>query len=98
MVSESIVRTPARTRLLNGQEMNFRLGSIRTTSMFGSSRRTYLAAVALDRGGASGEAGAGQHAEAEPGGPEECPSRDHAHRSCASLLPPEMLDSRPGST
>src|SRR5216683_2350694 len=37
MVSESIVRTPARTRLLNGQEMNFR---------FGSSRRTYLAAVA----------------------------------------------------
>src|SRR5882724_7407406 len=46
MVSESIVRTPARTRLLNGQEMNSRLGSIRITSMAGSSRRTYLAAVA----------------------------------------------------
>src|SRR5688572_22917698 len=46
MVSESIVRTPARTRLLNGQEMNSRLGSIRITSIFGSSRRTYLAVVA----------------------------------------------------
>src|SRR5258705_1054857 len=46
MVREAIVRTPARTRLLNGQEMNSRLGSIRIASMAGSSRRTYLAAVA----------------------------------------------------
>ena len=42
----SIVRSPLSTRLLNGQEMNSRFGSSRTTSMPGSSRRTYLAAVA----------------------------------------------------
>ena len=55
--------------------------------------------VALDRGGASGEAGAGQHAESEAGGPQECPSRDHAHR--VPSLPwcrLEILNSRPGST
>src|SRR5438445_7907498 len=46
MVRESMVRTPARTRLLNGQETNCRLGSIRTTSIPGSSSRTYFAAVA----------------------------------------------------
>src|SRR3982075_1555608 len=46
MVSESIVRTPARTRLLNGHEMNSRLGSTRITSTLGSARRTYFAAVA----------------------------------------------------
>src|SRR5262245_19759533 len=42
----SSVRTPLRTRLLNGHETNSRFGSRRTTSMLASSRRTYLAAVA----------------------------------------------------
>ena len=41
-----MVRWPLNTRLLNGQEMNSRLGSIITTSMDGSAIRTYLAAVA----------------------------------------------------
>src|SRR3990172_1298960 len=38
--------TPLSTRLLNGQETNCLFGSRRTTSMEGSARRTYLAAVA----------------------------------------------------
>src|SRR5712692_2284845 len=42
----SIFRTPLSTRLLNGHETNSRLGSIRITSILGSSSRTYLAAVA----------------------------------------------------
>src|SRR6266404_6315846 len=41
-----MLRRPARTRLLNGQETNWRLGSIRMTSTPGSSSRTYFAAVA----------------------------------------------------
>src|SRR5262245_35610364 len=41
-----MLRTPLSTRLLKGHEMNSRLGSRRTTSMVGSYRRTYLAAVA----------------------------------------------------
>src|SRR5262245_37544953 len=40
------VRTSLRTRLLIGQEMNCFCGSRRITSMDGSARRTYLAAVA----------------------------------------------------
>src|SRR2546428_2085498 len=39
-------RRPLSTRLLNGHETNSRLGSRSTTSMPGSSDRTYLAAVA----------------------------------------------------
>src|SRR2546427_7174438 len=39
-------RRPLSTRLLNGHETNSRLGSRSTTSMPGSSERTYLAAVA----------------------------------------------------
>jgi len=39
-------RRPLSTRLLNGHETNSRLGSSSTTSMPGSSERTYLAAVA----------------------------------------------------
>src|SRR5213593_3701943 len=42
----SSVRTPLSTRLLNGHETNWRLGSSRMTSMDGSLRRTYFAAVA----------------------------------------------------
>src|SRR5215813_89326 len=42
----SSVRTPLSTRLLKGHETNWRLGSSRTTSIDGSLRRTYLAAVA----------------------------------------------------
>src|SRR5881628_2534321 len=42
----SIERTPLSTRLENGQEMNLALGSIRMTSVAGSSIRTYFAAVA----------------------------------------------------
>src|SRR6266542_1247246 len=39
-------RRPLSTRLLNGHETNSRLGSSSTTSMPGSSDRTYFAAVA----------------------------------------------------
>src|SRR5713101_478147 len=42
----SMERRPLSTRLLNGHETNSRLGSRSTTSMPGSSDRTYLAAVA----------------------------------------------------
>src|SRR5438093_6615559 len=42
----SSVRTPLSTRLLNGHETNWRLGSSRMTSMAGSPSRTYFAAVA----------------------------------------------------
>src|SRR5947209_23874 len=42
----SSVRTPLSTRLLKGHETNWRLGSSRMTSMDGSPRRTYFAAVA----------------------------------------------------
>src|SRR6267142_6529935 len=42
----SIVRTPLSTRFENGHETNCLFGSSRTTSIEGSSRRTYLAAVA----------------------------------------------------
>src|SRR5437867_2763735 len=42
----SIVRTPLSTRLLNGHDTNSLFGSSRTTSIDGSARRTYLAAVA----------------------------------------------------
>src|SRR3989304_168400 len=42
----SMDRTPLSTRLLNGQETNCLFDSRRTTSMEGSARRTYLAAVA----------------------------------------------------
>src|SRR6266852_8581413 len=42
----SSVGTPLSTRLLNGHEMNWRLGSSRITSMDGSPSRTYFAAVA----------------------------------------------------
>src|SRR5438874_9170556 len=41
-----IERTPLSTRLLNGHETNSLVGSSRTTSIDGSARRTYLAAVA----------------------------------------------------
>src|SRR6266850_4535334 len=39
-------RAPLSTRLLKGQETNFLFGSSRITSIVGSARRTYLAAVA----------------------------------------------------
>src|SRR5712691_10696944 len=42
----SMVRWPLSTRLLNGQEMNSRPGSIITTSIEGSAMRTYRAAAA----------------------------------------------------
>src|SRR6267142_5603207 len=42
----SIERTPLSTRLLNGHDTNSLFGSSRTTSIDGSARRTYLAAVA----------------------------------------------------
>src|SRR5262245_47318612 len=46
MVMLSIVRTPLRTRLLNGHEMNRSLGSSITTSIDGSLSRRYFAALA----------------------------------------------------
>src|SRR2546428_6910179 len=42
----SIERPPLSTRLLNGHDTNSLFGSSRTTSIDGSARRTYLAAVA----------------------------------------------------
>jgi hypothetical protein len=39
-------RRPAITALLNGQEMNWRLGSTSVTSMAASARRMYFAQVA----------------------------------------------------
>src|SRR5262245_20475256 len=42
----SIDSTPLRTKLLNGHDTNVRLGSSKMTSIDGSWRRTYFAAVA----------------------------------------------------